>query len=417
MKKRIVITGLGTVNSLGHNVEDTWKAIQEGQIGIGPITKFDASDYPAKIAAEVKNFTESRGKYLDSKDARKMDDFSAFAVYAGKQAMEDAGLEVGKNIDPENIGVILGNGIGGLTSLELAYEKLLSAGPSRIPPMTIPKLIINEAPANTAIALGAQGPCYALVTACAAGTDAIGDAARLIEHGIIDVAVTGGTEASITKMGIGGFCVLHALSTKYNDTPQEASRPFDKDRDGFVMGEGAGILILEELEHAKKRGATIYAELAGSGMSCDADHLTAPHPEGRGAIAAMKMALSMADMDPKDIDYINAHGTSTPVNDPTETLAIKKVFGDHAYKLKVSSTKSMTGHCVGAAGGIEAIFSILSIRDGVFPPTMNINETDERCDLDYVPNKAQKGSINAVMSNSLGFGGHNGIVIFKKYED
>jgi len=417
LNRRIVITGMGTVNSLAHNVEDTWSAIQEGKIGIGKITRFDASEYPAQIAAEVKDFAESRKKYIDSKDARKMDDFSAYAVYAGRQAAEDAGLTVGENIDPERIGVILGNGIGGINSLETAYEKLFSVGPKRVPPMTIPKIIVNEAPANTAIALGAQGPCYSVVTACAAGTDAIGDAARLISTGVLDVAVTGGTESSISKMGIAGFCVIHALTTDYNETPEKGSRPFDKDRSGFVMGEGAGVLILEELEHAKKRGAKIYAELAGYGISCDADHLTAPHPEGRGAIAAMKMALATAGMTPEDIDYINAHGTSTPINDPTETLAIKKVFGDHAYKLKVSSTKSMTGHCIGAAGGIEAILSILAIRDGVYPPTMNLDEADEKCDLDYVAGGAQKGEIRAVMSNSLGFGGHNGILIVKKYEE
>jgi len=310
--------------------------------------------------------------------------------------------------------VIIGNGIGGIATLEDSYDRLFKSGPRRIPVFTIPKLISNIGPGHIAIYFNAQGPCYAVVTACSSGTDAIGDAARWIKDGLADVIISGGTEAAITKIGVGGFCVLQAVSTKYNDTPEKASRPSDKDRDGFVLSEGAGILILEEYEHAKKRGAKIYCEYGGSGMTCDANHVTAPDPEGRGAIRAMNMALKMAELAPEDVDYVNAHGTSTPMNDPIETKAIKSVFGEHAYKLKVSSTKSMHGHCVAGGGGIEAIASILAMREGFFPPTINLEEPDPECDLDYVPNEGVHGKIDVVMSNSLGFGGHNGIVVFKR---
>ena len=417
MSRRVVVTGMGTVNALGHDVESTWAAVKAAQCGIGPITHVDSTELTCKIAAEVKDFDP--GRYLESKEARKMDPFSVFAAYASLQALEDAGIKVGETVPAERIGTVLGNGIGGVESLELAYQKIFAGGgATRIPPMSVPKLISNEAPGNVAMLTGAQGPCYSLLTACSAGTDAISDASRWIKDGVCDVMISGGTEAAVTILGIGGFCVLKAVTTKYNDEPQKASRPFDKDRSGFVMGEGAGVLILEEYEHAKRRGAKIYAELAGYGMTCDAYHLTSPHPEGIGAIRAMNMALEMAGMQPTDIAYINAHGTSTDINDPTETKAIKAVFGGHAYKLKVSSTKSMTGHCIGATGAIEAIFSILALRDQWVPPTINLDNPDLEagCDLDYVPHKGVAHKVDAVMSNTLGFGGHNGVVIFKKAE-
>jgi len=415
MARRVVVTGMGTVNSLGHDVASTWEAVKAAKCGIGPITHVATDELSCKIAAEVKDFDPSR--YLESKEARKMDPFSVFATYASLQALEDAGLKIGENLNPERVGTVLGNGIGGVQALEAAYQKIFAGGgATRIPPMSVPKLISNEAPGNVAMITGAQGPCYSLLTACSAATDAISDASRWIKDGVCDVMISGGTEAAITLLGIGGFCVLKAVTSKYNDAPEKASRPFDKDRSGFVMGEGAGVLILEEYEHAKKRGAKIYAELAGFGMTCDAYHLTSPHPEGLGAIRAMNMALDMAGMKPTDISYINAHGTSTEINDPTETKAIKAVFGDHAYKLKVSSTKSMTGHCIGAAGAIEAIFCILALRDQWVPPTINLDNPDIEagCDLDYVPHQGVDHKVDAVMSNTLGFGGHNGVVIFKK---
>ncbi len=329
--------------------------------------------------------------------------------------MDDAELN-GDTIDPTRFGVILGNGIGGIKSLEDSYFSLFEKG--RVPVMVVPKMISNIGPGHIAIIHNAQGPCYSIVTACASGTDAIGASAKWIQSGATDVMITGGAEAPLVELAFKGFAAIQALSTKYNDAPQKSSRPFDKGRDGFIMGEGAGILILEEYEHAKKRGAKIYAEFGGYGMTCDANHMTAPHPEGRGATAAMKMALADAGMKPEDIDYINAHGTSTPMNDPIETLAIKNAFGDHAYKLKVSSTKSMTAHLIGGAGGVEAIASILAIKNGFFPPTINHEESDREngCDLDYVPNKGVEGEIRAALSNSLGFGGHNGMAIFKKPE-
>ena len=414
MVKRVVVTGIGTVNPIGNNVADFWNGVKAGKSGIGPNTKFDTTDYPSKVAGEVKDFDPTT--FLDKKEVRKMDNFTLFALQAAIEAMGDAGIADG-GVEPERIGVIIGNGIGGIESLEDAYYRLFTNGPRRIPVFTIPKLISNIGPGYIAIQFNAQGPVYSVVTACSSGTDAIGAAARWIKDGLADVVITGGSEAAITQLGVGGFCVLQALSTKYNDTPQRASRPFDKDRDGFVLSEGAGILILEEYEHAKKRGAKIYCEYGGNGMTCDANHVTAPHPEGLGAVRAMQAALKAASIEPEDIDYINAHGTSTPLNDPIETKAIKKVFGEHAHKLKISSTKSMTGHCVGGAGGIEAIVCILAMRDGYFPATINLDEPDAECDLDYVPNTGQSGVVNAAMSNSLGFGGHNGVVVFKRLEE
>ena len=413
MKKRIVVTGMGTINPLGNSIEEFWKNIREEKSGLGLITRFDTAEFATKVAGEVKNF--DAGLFMDKKDARKMGLFTQYAVAATAQALKDSGIKEG-DYSPERVGMIIGNGIGGFEVIEEAYKQLFEKGPGRLAPMIIPRMISNEAPANIGIVFNFQGPCMTINTACASGTDAIGNALMALRSGWCDMAVTGGTEGCITQMGVGGFNALQALSTNFNDAPEKSSRPFDKRRDGFVIAEGAGIMILETLENAQKRGARIYAEVAGYGMTNDAYHLTAPHPEGRGAARAMELALSDAGLAPSDIDYINAHGTSTPTNDPLETLAIKKVFGDHAYKLKVSSTKSMTGHCVGAAGAVEAIVSVLSITDQFFPATINLEEPDEACDLDYVPNKGYPGKIMAAMSNSLGFGGHNGMLVFKKTE-
>ncbi len=414
MKRRVVITGLGTINSLGNNVDDFWSGIKEGKCGVGPITRTDTSELVTKIAAEVKDFKAS--DHMDKKDARKMALCTQFAVIAAGEAVRDAGLTEG-TFDPERVGAIIGNGIGGFEVTEDSHRTIFAKGPQRTPPMTIPKLISNEIPGNVAITYGLKGPCWVVTTACASSTDAIGNALMTIQCGRADAIVAGGSEASITQLGVAGFNVIGALSTRYNDEPQKASRPFDKDRDGFVIGEGAACLVLEELEHAKARGAKIYAEIAGYGNTCDAYHLTAPNPEGEGATRAIKLALEDAGMKPEDIDYVNAHGTSTPTNDPIETKSIKDALGDHAYKVKVSSTKGMTGHCIGAAGAVEAIVCVKAINDGFYPPTINLDEADPECDLDYVPNKGVKGEINVAMSNSLGFGGHNSIVIIKKFAE
>jgi 3-oxoacyl-[acyl-carrier-protein] synthase II len=411
MKKRVVVTGLGAMTPVGLGVAETWQAIQDGKSGVGKITHFDAEGFSTQIAAEVKNFDAKN--YMDGKESRKMDRFSQFAVAAAVEAMADAGIAAG-SFDPDRGGCALGVGIGGFLTIEESLRIMVAKGPQRIPPMTIPKLIANIGPGNVSIHFDLRGPCYTVTTACSSGTDAIGSAVRWIENGAVDFMVSGGVEATITPFGIACFNVIQALSTR-NDEPEKASRPFDKDRDGFVMGEGAGIVVLESLEHALQRGAKIYAEYAGYGMSCDANHLTAPHPEGRGAVSAMKMALADAGMQAQDIDYINAHGTSTPINDPTETKAIKEVFAQHAYRLKISSTKSMTGHMLGAAGGLEALLCVKAIQDGFFPPTANLDQPDPLCDLDYVPKKGLPGDIRAAMSNTFGFGGQNGILIFKKY--
>jgi 3-oxoacyl-[acyl-carrier-protein] synthase II len=412
MERRVVITGMGTVNPLGNSVSDFWKNIQNVENGIEKITKFDSSAFPSQIAGIVKDFNPTFR--VDKKDVRRNDLFSLFALYASMEAMEDAGFKEGE-VDPTRLGVILGNGIGGLETLEKNIIKMNEKSAMSVQPLLVPKMISNIGPAVIAIKHNARGPCYSIVTACSSGTDAMGAAMRWIKMGVCDVIISGGTEAPITPVSLAGFCVLQALSTKRNDEPDKASRPFDKDRDGFVVGEGAGVLIMEELEHAKKRSATIYAEVAGYGISCDAFHLTAPDPEGKGGVSSIKMAIETAGLKPEDIDYINAHGTSTPLNDPTETKAIKAVFGDHAKKLKVSSTKSMTGHLLGGAGGIEAIITALALYNQYFPATKNLEEPDPECDLDYVPNKGYSGTIRAAISNSLGFGGHNGILCLKKY--
>jgi 3-oxoacyl-[acyl-carrier-protein] synthase II len=416
MERRVVITGMGTVNPLANNVEDSWQAVKQAKNGITALDRFDPGPFPSKVCGVVKNLDVD--DFLDKKEARKYDRFTVLAVIASMEAVRAAGLgDSADGLDPERFGVVIGNGIGGLDTLTDAYHSLFYKGPMRIHPLTIPKMICNIGPGNVAIKFNAQGPCYAVVTACASGTDAIGNAFQIIKNNVADIMITGGTEAPVTEIAMGGFSVIQTLSRAFNDTPEKASRPFDVDRDGFVLAEGAGILILEELEHAKKRGVPILAELAGYGLSCDANHLTAPHPDGRGAIQAMRMALEVAGMRPADIDYINAHGTSTPLNDPIETKAIKAVFGDQAKKVKVSSTKSMTGHMIGGAGGFEAVVSIMALKDQFFPPTRNHDRPDPECDLDYVPHKGYGGRIRAVMSNSLGFGGHNGILIFKQYSE
>ena len=410
--RRVVVTGLGTINALGNHVKDSWARIKNAENGIGKVTRFDASQHSSQVVGEVKDFNP--GEFFDAKEARRMDRFSVYAVAAAIQAMQDAGLKDG-SFDPDRIGVILGNGIGGIEVLSENFKKMLERGPKAIHPLCTPMMIINIAAGNIAIKLNLQGPCITVATACASGTDAIGDALRWIREGRVDLMMAGGTEAAITPLGLASFCVLQAVSTKFNDTPEKASRPFDAARDGFVMGEGAGLLILEELEHAKKRGAKIYAEVAGYGCTCDANHLTAPHPEGRGAVKAMRMAVEDAGLAPADIDYINAHGTSTPVNDPVETKAIKDVFGEQARKLKVSSTKSMIGHLLGAAGGVEGIVTVLALQEQFYPATRNYETPDPACDLDYVPNKGYNAPMRAAISNSFGFGGHNGVICFKRY--
>lgn len=411
MAKRVVVTGMGTVNALGNNLADFWAAVKSNTCGITAITKFDASECASQVAGEVKDF--SPGDFMDRKDAKRMAIFTQYAVAAATMAWKHAGLE-GSHVDLERAGVIMGNGIGGMEVDDDAHLKMFKRGVGRIPPMTVPKMIMNEAAGNVSMNLGLKGPAHTLSTACASATDAIGVALDAVRAGRVDIAVTGGTEHTLTAYGIGGFSVIKALSTHYNDTPEKASRPFEKNRDGFVMGEGAGILVIESEAHAKARGATIYAELAGYGSTADAHHLTAPAPGGLGAARAMKLAVADAGLEMADIDYINAHGTSTPINDPTETAAIRAAFGEHADALKVSSTKSMTGHCLGAAGGVEAITGIMAMKDQFIPATLNYETQDPECDLDYVPNKGVEGRIRSFISSSLGFGGHNGVLCFKE---
>ncbi|CAF1801193.1 MULTISPECIES: beta-ketoacyl-ACP synthase II [Bacillus] len=410
-KKRVVVTGLGALSPLGNDVDTSWNNAINGVSGIGPITRVDAEEYPAKVAAELKDFNVE--DYMDKKEARKMDRFTQYAVVAAKMAVEDADLNITDEIAPR-VGVWVGSGIGGLETLESQFEIFLTKGPRRVSPFFVPMMIPDMATGQISIALGAKGVNSCTVTACATGTNSIGDAFKVIQRGDADVMVTGGTEAPLTRMSFAGFSANKALST--NPDPKTASRPFDKNRDGFVMGEGAGIIVLEELEHALARGAKIYGEIVGYGSTGDAYHITAPAQDGEGGARAMQEAIKDAGIAPDEIDYINAHGTSTYYNDKYETMAIKTVFGEHAHKLAVSSTKSMTGHLLGAAGGIEAIFSILAIKEGVIPPTINIQTPDEECDLDYVPDEARRQELNYVLSNSLGFGGHNATLIFKKYQ-
>ncbi len=411
MKQRVVVTGMGVVTSLGTDLQTFWTNLVEGKSGVSRIESFDTSDYPTQIAAEIKTWTPE--DYMDKKDARKMDRFVQFAVAAGRMALQDAGLRIGENADPERTGVIVGSGIGGLASWEEQHKILLEKGPRRVSPFFIPMMIANMASGQISILFGAKGPNTTAVTACATGTHSIGDSFRLIQRGEADVMICGGAEAAIRPIGMAGFCAMRAMSTR-NDEPEKASRPFDAQRDGFVMGEGAGVLVLESLEHAQRRGAPIYAEVIGYGMSGDAHHITDPDPDG--ASRCMTRALRDAGIPPEEIDYINAHGTSTPIGDKSETLAIKKTFGDHARKLAVSSTKSMTGHLLGAAGGVEAVVLALALKHGVLPPTINLEHPDPECDLDYVPNRARRADIRTALSNSFGFGGHNATIIMRKWE-
>ena len=411
-KRRVVVTGIGTINPIGHNVEETWKSIEEGKCGIAPISLFDTKGMKVTLAGEVKDFDVT--KYIDKKEAKKMDRFIQMGMIASHEAMLDSGLDI-NNIDSHRFGVIVSSGIGGLGSIEKNYQTGEKRGFDRVSPFFIPMTISNLAAGHIAIAYHAQGLCTCPVTACAGGTNAIGDAFRNIRDGYQDVMIAGGCEASVTPLGIGGFTSMKALSDATD--PARASIPFDKERNGFVMGEGAGILILEELEHALKRGAHIYGEMTGYGVSCDAHHITAPLPNGEGGAYAMQNALDDAGISYDVIDYINAHGTSTHLNDLCETEAIKSVFKEHAYKLAVSSTKGHTGHCLGAAGGIEAVLSVLALKHNFIPPTLNYQVKDEECDLNVVPNIGVKKDLHYVMSNSLGFGGHNASIIFKEYDN
>ena len=413
MKKRVVITGMGVISPVGNDVESFWNSLINGHSGIRRIDRFDVSELSTQIGALVRDFNPE--DFFDKKDARKMDRFVQYAVVAARQALKQSGLNINNEI-AERVGVYVGSGVGGLETLVEQYEVLKTKGARRVSPFLIPMMIVDMAAGQVSIEIGAKGPNLAPVSACATGTHAIGDAFKIIERGAADVMFAGGAEGSCIPLTIAGFNSAKALSTR-NDEPERASRPFDKDRDGFVMGEGAGILVLEELEHAKKRGAKILAEVIGYGMSGDAHHMTAPAPEGEGAARAMRLALDDAGIEPSAIGYINAHGTGTEFNDFFETQAVKTTFGEHAYKLAISSTKSMTGHLLGAAGGVEAVACVQAINEGILPPTINLDEPGEGCDLDYVPNKARKQEVDYVMSNSLGFGGHNGSIIFKKYRD
>jgi len=411
--RRVVVTGLGLITALGTGVEKSWKAIKDGKTGLGLIESFDTEDTPVKIAAEVKDFDGTEFG-IEKKELKKLARNTQFAIAATKMAIEDSKLEI-TDENAENVGVIVSSGIGGLEVIEKEHEKLLNRGPKRVSPFTIPAMIANMAAGNVAIYTGAKGPNKSIVTACAAGTHSIGDAMQTIQLGKADAVIAGGTEACITKFGINAFANMKALSTR-NDEPTKASRPFTADRDGFVMGEGAGILILEELEHAKARGAKIYAEVVGYGETGDAYHITSPAEGGEGGTRAINMAMKQGNIDPTEVDYINAHGTSTPANDKNETASIKAAFGDHAYKLAVSSTKGATGHGLGAAGGIEGVILALAIDEGIMPPTINYDTPDETLDLDYVPNKAVEREIRVGLSSSLGFGGHNAVIAMRKYK-
>ncbi len=411
-ERRVVITGLGVVTPLGSDLETFWQSLLAGRSGIGPITRFDTTKFDCKIGGEAKDFTPEA--FMPVKDLRRTDRFAQFAVVAAKKAVADAGLQMAKE-DPNRVGVLIGSGIGGMETIEDQVGVLLEKGPGRVSPFMIPMLIVNMGSGYVSMLLGAKGPNLAVVSACATATHALGEAARAIVHDDADVMVAGGSEAAITPIGFAGFCSMRAMSTR-NDAPAQASRPFDKDRDGFVMGEGAGVCILESLEHARRRHARIYAEVAGYGITGDAFHMSAPAPEGEGAARSMAMALRHARVPVEQVDYINAHGTSTPVGDKCETQAIKSVFGEHARKLTISSTKSMTGHLLGAAGGVETAVCALAIRDGVVPPTINYQTPDPDCDLNYVPNQAQQIKVGVCVNNSLGFGGHNATLVVRRFE-
>ncbi len=410
-RKRVVITGLGTINCTGKSVKESWENILAGKTGIGPLTAFDASTFPTRIAGQVNDFDPTQFG-MDRKEARRMSRFIQFAVAASKEAIADSGIDIAK--DAENIGVYIGSGIGGIEILEQAKETLMTKDPSRVSPFVVPMMINDMAAGQVAIVTGAKGPNVCVTTACASGNHSIGEALMSIQRGDAVAMIVGGAEAAITPVSVAGFCASRALSQR-NDDPQHASRPFDKDRDGFVMGEGAGIAIIEEMEHALARGAKIYGELAGYGATGDAYHITSPAPDGEGGARAMLRAIKDAGLTPDDIDYVNAHGTSTELNDKYETAAIKKVFGERAKKVAVSSTKGATGHLLGAASAIEFVFTTKAVQEDIAPPTINYTTPDEFCDLDYVPNTARKMKIRAAMSNSFGFGGHNGIIVVKKF--
>jgi 3-oxoacyl-[acyl-carrier-protein] synthase II len=411
-ERRVVITGIGVVTPLGHDLQTFWQNLLAGRSGIGPLTRFDTTGFDCKIGGEVKDFKPE--DYMPAKETRRTDRFVHYACAAARMALADSKLQLGEE-DPNRVGCLIGSGIGGMETIEDQAHVLFNKGPGRVSPFMIPMLIVNMASGYVSMLFGVKGPNLAVVSACATATHAIGEAARAIVHNDADVMIAGGSEAAITRMGFAGFCAMRAMSTRNNE-PTRASRPFDKDRDGFVMGEGAGIVILESLEHARKRHAQIYCEVAGYGITGDAYHMSAPAPEGEGAARSMAMALRHARLNPEDISYINAHGTSTPVGDKCETQAIKKVFGAHARKLLVSSTKSMTGHLLGAAGAVETAVCALAIRDNIVPPTINYEIPDPDCDLDYVPNKAREIKVFACVNNSLGFGGHNATLIVKRHE-
>jgi 3-oxoacyl-[acyl-carrier-protein] synthase II len=412
MTDRVVVTGIGLVTPVGSDRKTTWNSLLEGKSGIDYISLFDAEGYESRIAAEVDGFDAA--PILGRKEARRLDRFAQFACVAALEALEDAGLDMA-NEDADRVGVLIGSGVGGIITITEQHKILQARGPKRVSPFLVPMMLGDMASGQVSMMIGAKGPNFSTVSACATGTDSIGEALEMIRRGRADVVIAGGTEAAVCEIGVAGFNACMALSTR-NDDPQAASRPFDIGRDGFVLGEGAGLVVLESLEHAEKRGANVLAELAGYGASSDAHHVTQPHPEGEGAARAMKWAIEDAKLVPENVDYINAHGTSTPLNDKFETIAVKRMYGDHAYNLKMSSTKSMTGHLLGAAGGIEAAFSVLAIKEGIIPPTINIDDPDPECDLDYVPNTAVKQNVNVAMSNSLGFGGHNASLVFKSFQ-
>lgn len=410
MKNRVVITGMGVVHSLGCDVETFWDAIKAGKSGIGTVTRFDVTEYPTKVAAEIRDFDASA--YIDKKESRRMDRFVQYAIVAASQAVTQSGIDF-STMDPYRAGVVIGSGIGGIDTIEENSRTLIEKGVKRVSPFFAPMMIANMASGQVAIRFGIKGYNVCVVTACASSNHAIGDAFRMIQGGYADVILSGGTEAAISGLGFAGFCASRAMTT--NEDPATACRPFDKGRDGFVMGEGAGLLLLEEYEHAVRRGANILCELVGYGCTCDAFHMTAPHPEGEAGIKCMQMAIADAGIEPEQIGYVNAHGTSTPIGDPIEVMVAKKVFGDHVMDVPMSSTKSMTGHLLGAAGGIEAIITVMAIRDSFLPPTINLQDPDEGCDLDFVANVGRTKTLEYALSNSLGFGGHNGAIVLKKF--
>ncbi len=412
MNRRVVITGLGALTPVGNDVESMWSNLVAGQSGAGPITQFDATQFKTKFACEVKDFDPVA--VVGKKDARRMDRFTQFAVAASKQALDDSGLSITSS-NADRIGVMIGTGIGGITTIINQVTEMLTKGPDRVSPFLVPMMLPDTGPGQVAIQFGLKGPNLCPVSACATGSNAVGEATEWVRRGIADVVLAGSAEAAIIPIAVAGFNNMTAISTR-NDAPHKASRPFDKDRDGFVVGEGTGVLMLEELEHALARNARIYAEVIGYGLSADAYHITAPEENGTGAAQAMRMALAQAGLKPNQIDYINAHGTSTPLNDKSETAAIKRVFGEDAYNVPISSTKSMTGHLLGAAGAVEAVICVKAITSGIIPPTINYETPDPNCDLDYVPNTARRKPVNTVMSNSFGFGGHNAVVIFSRYQ-